>query len=190
MIDAPEQVQIYESILGDASGRVTTGLLSAVRYAKDNRLLPRGFDKAGCRATTTRCAATRGTIPTSRAAATASSTGRRCRADAAGPFRIEVELLYQPIGFRWAHNLDAVPIRCRAGALRPLLRSHVRCLRDHAGIDERQRPRGAPIAKTVATRKSWHPKRGGVVWMSDGKPHAVAARLTFRQHQAHNQCQG
>jgi len=40
-----EQVQIYESILGDANGGVTTGLLTATGYLKDNRLLPRGFDK-------------------------------------------------------------------------------------------------------------------------------------------------
>ena len=46
MIDRPDQVQIYESILGDADSHPTTGLLSAVRYLKDNRLLPRGFDKA------------------------------------------------------------------------------------------------------------------------------------------------
>ena len=32
--------------MGDAQGAVTTGLLTAVRYLKDNRLLPRGFDKA------------------------------------------------------------------------------------------------------------------------------------------------
>ena len=39
-------MQIYESILGDPGNRVTTGLLSAVDYLKDNRLLPKGFDKA------------------------------------------------------------------------------------------------------------------------------------------------
>ena len=38
-------MQIYEDILGDANGHVTTGILSAVRYLKDNRLLPAGFDK-------------------------------------------------------------------------------------------------------------------------------------------------
>jgi hypothetical protein len=38
-------VQIYESILGDAGGAVTTGLLSGAQYLKDNRLLPHGFDK-------------------------------------------------------------------------------------------------------------------------------------------------
>ena len=41
-----DEVQIYESILGDENGNVTTGLLTGVRFIKDNRLLPRGFDKA------------------------------------------------------------------------------------------------------------------------------------------------
>ena len=30
----------------DENDAVTTGLLTGVRYVKDNRLLPRGFDKA------------------------------------------------------------------------------------------------------------------------------------------------
>ena len=42
-----EDVQIYEATMVDAAGVATTGLLSGVRYAKDNRLLPRGFDPAG-----------------------------------------------------------------------------------------------------------------------------------------------
>ena len=41
-----DQVQIYEPILGDRGGVPTTGLLTATQYLKDNRLLPRGFDKA------------------------------------------------------------------------------------------------------------------------------------------------
>ena len=46
LIDDAGQVQIYEPIVLDGSGEVTTGLLQAVSYAKDNRLLPNGFDKA------------------------------------------------------------------------------------------------------------------------------------------------
>ena len=30
----------------------------------------------------------------------------RLPAGASGPFRVDAELLYQPIGFRWAHNLE------------------------------------------------------------------------------------
>src|SRR5262249_26302154 len=44
-ITSGEQVQIYEDIMVDLHGHVTTGLLTGVRYLKDNRLLPRGFDK-------------------------------------------------------------------------------------------------------------------------------------------------
>ena len=44
-IDAPDQAQIYESVIVDADGEVTTALLRGVRYAKGNRLLPSGFDK-------------------------------------------------------------------------------------------------------------------------------------------------
>ena len=44
-IRSADQVEIYESILGDENGHVTTGLLAGVRYLKDNRLLPDGFDK-------------------------------------------------------------------------------------------------------------------------------------------------
>ena len=40
------QVQIYESILKDEEGHVTTGLLAATGYLKDNRLIPTGFDKS------------------------------------------------------------------------------------------------------------------------------------------------
>ena len=45
-ITQPGQVQIYESIMLDAYGAVTTGhRVGAWRYAKDSRILPRGFDK-------------------------------------------------------------------------------------------------------------------------------------------------
>jgi hypothetical protein len=44
-ITSPEQVQIYETIMQDVYGDVTTVLLSASAYSKDNRLLPTGFDK-------------------------------------------------------------------------------------------------------------------------------------------------
>jgi hypothetical protein len=101
-IRRPDEVQIYESVLVDGSGAVTTGLLRAVRYLKDNRLLPRGFDKR----TAARDIAVVGT-----AADDEDFTGEgdvvRYVVDAAaqGAVRVEVELCYQPIGFRWAQNL-------------------------------------------------------------------------------------
>ena len=46
VITQPDQVQIYEAIMGDTTGKPTTVLLLAATYLKDNRLLPAGFDKA------------------------------------------------------------------------------------------------------------------------------------------------
>jgi hypothetical protein len=102
-IRSSDQVQIYESILGDPNGNVTTGLLTAVDYLKDNRLLPRGFDKR----TAEQDIAVHGN-----AAEDSDFTGGSDRirysvpiANATGPFSVSVDLLYQPIGYRWANNL-------------------------------------------------------------------------------------
>ncbi|HXJ22490.1 MAG TPA: hypothetical protein VMT03_19890 [Polyangia bacterium] len=106
VIESAEQVQIYESIMADARGRVTTGLLSAVRYAKDNRLLPRGLDKAAAASDY----AVRGQArddPDFQGGGDRVLYRVNLPAAATGPFRIDVELLYQPIAYRWAHNLEA-----------------------------------------------------------------------------------
>jgi hypothetical protein len=106
-ITRPDQVEIYEPILRDTRGRVTTGLLSSIGYLKDNRLLPRGFDKATA-------------APDFAVVGDAASDPEfvdgsdrvRYRVDARGtqgPFRVAAELWYQPIGFRWAHNLELQP---------------------------------------------------------------------------------
>jgi hypothetical protein len=102
-IASSEDVQVYEPILGDHAGAVTTGLIAAVTYLKDNRILPHGFDKA---------TASREIAVVGEAAADANFTGGGDRVrlnapleGAGGPFTVEVELLYQPIGYRWAQNL-------------------------------------------------------------------------------------
>lgn len=102
-IDSADQVQIYEAILGDAKRAVTTGLLNSIEYLKDNRLLPRGFDKR----TAEPDIAVHGQALDD---ADFAAAGDRVRysvpvGTAAGPFTISAELLYQPIGYRWANNL-------------------------------------------------------------------------------------
>ena len=42
-VTAADQVQIYETIIKDTDGKVTTVLLRGAAYAKDNRLLPPGL---------------------------------------------------------------------------------------------------------------------------------------------------
>jgi hypothetical protein len=84
---------------------VTTGLLSGVRYVKDNRVLPRGFDKS----TATADIAVYGEAAGD-ADFIAASDSIRYRIDvppARGAVVIDVELMYQSIGFRWAENLRA-----------------------------------------------------------------------------------
>jgi len=102
-ITSADQVQIYEPILEDVSGEVTTALLRAQGYRKDNRLLPSGFDKT-----------TAGADFAVYGAATADDDFRAAgdtvsyRIDlsgSSGPFTVTVELLYQSIGYRWAENL-------------------------------------------------------------------------------------
>jgi hypothetical protein len=97
------QVQIYESILKDSQGKVTTGLIAAVGYLKDNRLIPSGFDKQ----TAEKDIAVIGDAADDPNFTAGSDlvTYSVPIADGQGPFQIEVELRYQPIGFRWAHNL-------------------------------------------------------------------------------------
>jgi hypothetical protein len=103
-ITSADQVEIYEPILKDSADHVTTGLLSAVGYFKDNRLLPTGFNKQ----TADKDIAVIGEALDDPNFAAGSDvvhysvplSGREA------PFQVQVELLYEPIGFRWAHNLE------------------------------------------------------------------------------------
>jgi len=103
VIDGADQVQIYESIMRDSEGGVTTALLRGAGYLKDNRLLPSGFDKE----TASEDIAVRG-----QAMGDEDFLGGGDRVpyaielgNAEGPFTVTVELLYQSVGYRWAQNL-------------------------------------------------------------------------------------
>jgi hypothetical protein len=107
LIDDAEMAQIYETILAGPDGAVTTGLLTAVRYLKDNRLLPHGFDKS----TAHEDIAVRGDAADD---ADFVAGGDRVRYSISldgtnGPYTIRAELWYQPIGYRWAQNLRMRP---------------------------------------------------------------------------------
>jgi len=101
-ITQPDQVQVYESMMVDPAGRVTTGLLSGARYVKDNRLLPRGLRRASASAD----------VAVHGAAADDPDFGdgrdrltyRISAAGAEGPLTVTAQLFFQPIGYRWAVN--------------------------------------------------------------------------------------
>jgi hypothetical protein len=102
-IDSSDQVQIYESIMRDSEGGVTTALLRGAGYLKDNRLLPSGFDKG----TALEDIAVHG-----QAMEDADFLGNGDRVaytvklgSAEGPFTVTVELLYQSVGYRWAEKM-------------------------------------------------------------------------------------
>jgi hypothetical protein len=89
--------------MGDVHGAPTTGLLKGMKFIKDNRLLPKGFEKAS---------ADQDIAVIGEASRDpdfmASGDHIRYSVDTAGrqgPFQIDVELVYQPVSFRWADNL-------------------------------------------------------------------------------------
>jgi cytochrome c551/c552 len=102
-ITRADQVQIYEPILGDRNGTPTTGLLTATQYLKDNRLLPRGFDK-------TTADPQIGVYGEAGGDADFAGGGDRVHytvdVPANGQYSVDVELRYQSIAYRWAHNLE------------------------------------------------------------------------------------
>lgn len=103
-ITSPGQVQVYEPILGDPAGKPTTGLLTATQYLKDNRLLPRGFDKATAHPDI--AVYGEALVDTSFGAGGDRVRYRVDTSGSIGPFAIDVELRYQSIAYRWANNLQ------------------------------------------------------------------------------------
>jgi hypothetical protein len=105
LITQPDQVQIYEPIMGDDEGQVTYTLLRAAQYLKDNRLLPAGADK-------TALPAEIGVY--GQAAGDANFLGgsdlvtyRMDVRGAAGPFTLWAELLYEPLSYQFVADLLA-----------------------------------------------------------------------------------
>ncbi|MBN2550629.1 MAG: hypothetical protein JXB15_15800 [Anaerolineales bacterium] len=103
VLSTPDQVQIYEGIMFDSDGQVTTTLLRGAVYGKDNRLLPVGFDVKK---------ASKDTAVMGEAAQDKnfSAGGDLLQLEldlgqAQGPLTLLVELFYQSIGYRWSQNL-------------------------------------------------------------------------------------
>ncbi|MBI4774168.1 MAG: hypothetical protein HY788_08315 [Deltaproteobacteria bacterium] len=103
LITSVDEVQIYEPIMLDSSGRVTYTLLRAYSYAKDNRLLPVGFDKLS---------APVDVAAWGQAADDGNFTAGQDRvtyqvdvSGSAGRLTVVAELLYQAVSYPFAENL-------------------------------------------------------------------------------------
>ena len=98
-----DQVQIYETILQSTENVITTDLLYAARYLKDNRLLPPGYE---------RDAPYEDLAPRGRAVEDEDfNLGEDVveliapLGEAEGPFFLRVELLFQPVSYRWLEDM-------------------------------------------------------------------------------------
>ncbi len=106
VIAREDDVQIYEAVMVDVNGRVTQTLLRAADYIKDNRIPPKGFDIENA-------------IPdvAVKGSARTDSTFRDGGdvvsyiinvSGHEGPFRVEVELLYQPVSYPFSEDLKRI----------------------------------------------------------------------------------
>lgn len=105
-ITKEDQVQIYEAIMADPNDNVTTGLLTAIRFIKDNRILPRGFEKT----TAEDDIAVQGQAAGDTNFIGGSDRIRyRVELSESNPssLMITAELRFQPISYRWTQNLDS-----------------------------------------------------------------------------------
>jgi hypothetical protein len=105
-IAGDDVAQVYESMMADKTGQPAFRLLRGHSFAKDNRLLPAGWDADHPDAARTSPAGVEGDADF---AAAGDTTRYRVHAPAAaGPYTIAVELLYQPLAPRFAAELFAV----------------------------------------------------------------------------------
>jgi hypothetical protein len=103
LITAADQVQIYEPILSTDEGEVTTNLLKAATYLKDNRLLPAGFDKT---AAPPEVGVSGDALTDANFLGGSDQVTYQVALDGATEgWKIVAELWYAPIGYRWARNL-------------------------------------------------------------------------------------
>jgi hypothetical protein len=111
-ITADDQVQVYETVMGDGEGHPVFRLLRAAGDVKDNRLLPRGWSDQG--EYMDRIRPELGGADANFVGGSDQVTYRVQAPVAAGPFDVQARLHYQAISARFAAELfawDAPEIR-------------------------------------------------------------------------------
>ena len=106
VITKPSQVAVYEAIMQNTDKEVTYTLLRGAKYAKDNRLLPKGFDKEKA--------------PNDIAVVGAAKTDKdfvggrediqyKIPSLPKGPYKIDINLRYQAVSYRFVRDLLKKP---------------------------------------------------------------------------------
>lgn len=102
LITSPDQVQVYEAIMGNNLNQVTYTLLRGATYLKDNRLLPQGFNKA----TAANDVKVKGDALTdANFIGGSDEVSYQISGLSNGTYQVEAELLHQPIAYAFAQDL-------------------------------------------------------------------------------------
>jgi hypothetical protein len=104
VITSSDQVQIYEAVMGNTDGEVTHTLLRTARYLKDNRLLPRGFDKNTAGAEIDVYGKAKGDV--NFLGGRDQVTYKVALADQTGPLIVRAALLYNSISYHFMQDLQ------------------------------------------------------------------------------------
>jgi hypothetical protein len=102
LITSPDQVQVYEAIMGNNLNQVTYTLLRGATYLKDNRLLPQGFNKT----TAPSDVSVKGDALTDvNFIGGSDEISYQISGLNNGTYQVEAELLHQPIAYAFAQDL-------------------------------------------------------------------------------------
>lgn len=103
VINSAGQVQIYEPVMDDSDGNVTYTLLRAAAYAKDNRLIPSGFDKTSASSDIAVVGVAAGDV---NFIAGEDQITYQVPNPPSGKLTVKAELLYQAVSYRFARDLS------------------------------------------------------------------------------------
>ncbi len=102
VITDPSQVQVYQAVVGNSDGDRTASLLNGNHYLKDNRILPKGYDKTAVAGDPNRLPSF-GTFGAAMQDNNFNSgfdtVTYRAKVPAGGDYRVLVELRYQPLAY-------------------------------------------------------------------------------------------
>ncbi|MCA9494392.1 MAG: hypothetical protein KC621_30910, partial [Myxococcales bacterium] len=100
-----DDVQVWEGVLADGDGRPTWLLMRAEGWAKDDRLLPSGFEPRSAEGARVLPVGTGGDADFGPGADTVHVD--LDLAGASGPFEVRATVWFQPLSARWAAELEA-----------------------------------------------------------------------------------
>lgn len=102
VISAEDQVQVYEAVMKDNENNVTYTLLRGMAYAKDNRLLPKGFVKANA---SDDVKVVGEAYEDSNFVGGSDQVRYQISGLTGGTYQVEAELVHQPVAYAFAADL-------------------------------------------------------------------------------------